>query len=105
MSSRNAFTTSYIYNEKAVLDIAARMGHLGYGIKANKGTQDFFQVTGMLKNVEFSNETERYLRKMLQEVKQKFNIEYEISLIFIGDTYPVITLITTGDPTDWTFSI
>lgn len=105
MSSRNTFTTNYIYHEKAAIELANRIGHLGYGIKVNKGLSDYFQVVGMIKNVEWDSKTHTYLRKLLKEIKQYHNIEYDLIIMFVGDTYPVITLITSGDPADWDLSI
>jgi hypothetical protein len=101
MSSRNTFTTNYIYHERAAIELANRIEHLGYGIKVNKGLADYFQVVGMIKDVEWSNSTFRYFHKLLREIKHSHGIEYELSIVFVGDTYPVITHITTGDPTDW----
>lgn len=101
MSSRNTFTTNYIYHEKAAKEILSRIAHIGYGVTINKGLSDYFQVVGMIKNMEFSS-TRLYFTKVLREVKQNHGIEYDLSIVFIGDTWPILTFITTGDPRDWT---
>lgn len=102
MSSRNAFTTSYIYHQGAVRHIHKEMEAVGYGIKTNKGLNDDFQVVGMIKNVEMNFKFQQQMYNLLKETKKMFNIGYPLSAVFIGDENNVITFITT-DEQEWEF--
>lgn len=103
MSSRNTFTTNYIYHQEAVRHIHREMESAGYGIKTNKGLNDDFQVVGMIKNAEWNGDLRNTIKELLEETKKKFNIQYELSIVFVGDTYKVITFITTNNDEDWRF--
>lgn len=104
MSSRNSFTTSYIYHEEAVEFLAEKLAPMGYGVQA-VGEQDKTQVVGMIKNVEFSADREDKIREALTITKNKFDIEYPISIVFIGDTWRIVNFYSTAGANSFRTSI
>jgi hypothetical protein len=100
LSSRNAFTSNYIYDGDVTEDLCIALEKLGWGVRTSgsNGANQLTQVVGMIKNVDyFKNELEAKLKKILTEVREKHDYYDDLSLVFIGDEHPVVTFITTSD--------
>lgn len=92
MSSRNAFTSNYIYKVETVNVLASKLERLGYGITAH-GETDVSSVVGMIKNVDYYRlQLDRVIEKAIEEAIEETDYNGEVTLVFIGDEHQVIRI-------------
>lgn len=102
MSSRNSFTSNYIYDPNVAVDLCQRLidefvdgstFQLGWGI-TTVGHHEPKQVVGMFKNIEWESERVDKVRDILKGVKERHD-SHDLTLVFISDEYDVLTTIST----------
>lgn len=92
MSSRCNFTSSYIYHKEAGKEIAERLSEMGYGVTCRDNGS---QVTGMIKGAEYDSNIHIEIEKVINEVKDKYDIGYPITIAFVSDDYGKVFSLST----------